>query len=156
DFNGDPKDGAITQIMRWWTFSGGNRYVFADTVARYKIKTGTRSLIESIASDVKSEIKLSAIVKSVKSGHESIEVTTRDGESYRAKAVIVTAPLSTLDNIDFQPALSNTKQTFIKEKQVAKGIKVWARIKGKAEPFVTYAPEGYPLNSVHLDNYIEG
>ncbi len=156
DFNGDPKDGAITQMIRWWAFSSGNRYVFADTVARYKIKTGTRSLIESIASDVKSEIKLSAIVKSIKSDHENIEVTTREGESYQGKAVMVTAPLSTLDNIDFQPALSNTKQAFIKEKQVAKGIKVWARIKGKVEPFVTYAPEGYPLNSVHLDNYIEG
>lgn len=156
DFNGGPKEGAITQIMRWWAFSSGNRYVFADTVARYKIKNGTKSLIDAIAADVKAEIKLSSIVESVKSSQDAVQVKTRDGESYKAKAVIVTVPLSTLDKIDFQPALSNTKQAFIKEKQVAKGIKVWARIKGTVEPFVTYAPEGYPLNSVHLDNYVDG
>ncbi|RWR12860.1 NAD(P)/FAD-dependent oxidoreductase [Siminovitchia fortis] len=156
DFNGDPKEGAITQMFRWWAFSGGNRYVFADTVARYKIKTGTKSLVEAIASDVKAEIKMSAIVDSVESGNGSVRVTTRDGESYRATAAIVTAPLSTLDKIDFQPPLSKTKRAFMQEKQVAKGIKVWARIKGKVEPFVSYAPEGYPLNSVHLDNYVDG
>lgn len=156
DFNGDPKEGAITQMFRWWAFSGGNRYVFADTVARYKIKTGTKSLIKAIASDVKADIKLSTIVDSVESSHDSVQVTTRDGVSYRAKATIVTTPLSTLNKIDFQPPLSKTKQAFIHEKQVAKGIKVWARIKGKLEPFVCYAPEGYPLNSVHLDNYVDG
>ena len=155
DFNGNPKEGAITQMFRWWAFSAGNRYVFADTVARYKIKTGTKSLVDAIAADIRAEIKLSAIVDSIESIDDLVQVTTRDGESYRAKAVIVTVPLSTLDKIDFRPALSNIKQAFIKEKQVAKGIKVWARIKGKIEPFVTYAPEGYPLNSVHLDNYVD-
>ncbi|RST72594.1 FAD-dependent oxidoreductase [Siminovitchia acidinfaciens] len=156
DFNGDPMEGAITQMFRWWAFSGGSRYVFADTVSRYKIKTGTKSLIEAIAGDVKAEIKLSAVVESIESNENFVQVKIRDGESFRAKAAIVTAPLSTLDKIRFQPALSDLKQAFIEEKQVAKGIKVWARVKGRIEPFVTYAPAGYPLNSVHLDSYIEG
>ncbi len=155
DFNGDPKEGAITQIFRWWAFSGGSRYVFADTVARYKIKTGTKSLIDAIAADVKAEIKLSSVVENIQSSGDFVHVRTRDGESFKAKAVIVTVPMSTLDKIEFQPALSSVKQAFIREKQVAKGIKVWARIKGRIEPFVSYAPTGYPLNSVHLDNYIE-
>lgn len=155
DFNGDPREGSITQMLRWWAFSAGNRYVFADTVARYKIKTGTKSLIDAIAADVKAQIKLYAIVDSIYSSKNLVQVTTRNGESFRAKAVIVTVPLSTLDRIDFKPALSNIKQAFIKEKQVAKGIKVWARVKGRVEPFVTYAPEGYPLNSAYLDNYVD-
>lgn len=155
DFNGDPREGAITQMIRWWAFSGGSRYVFADTVSRYKIKTGTKSLIDAIAADVEAEIKLSAVVESIVSNENCVQVKTRAGENFRSKAVIVTAPLSTLDSIQFQPALSDEKQAFIKEKQVAKGIKVWARVKGKIEPFVTYAPVGYPLNSVHLDSYVE-
>ncbi|MFL0362732.1 flavin monoamine oxidase family protein [Pseudobacillus sp. 179-B 2D1 NHS] len=156
DFNGSPEEGALTQMFRWWAFANGNRYVFADTVSRFKIKTGTRSLINSIAADIDADIQLSVAVASIDHTGDYVEVHTEDGQCYEARAVIVTAPLATLDNIQFRPELSKEKQAFINEKQVSKGVKVWARVRGEMEPFVAYAPSEYPLNSVHLDHTVEG
>ncbi|WP_042349426.1 flavin monoamine oxidase family protein [Bacillus massiliigorillae] len=156
DFNGPPEEGAITQMFRWWIFSNGNRYVFADTVASFKLKTGTSSLINSIASDIDSEIRLSTTVTSIEQKAGIVTVHTNNGQALQAKSVIVTVPLSTLDKIDFKPTLSKDKQAFVKEKQVSKGVKVWARVKGEIEPFVGYAPAEYSLSSAHLETTVEG
>lgn len=156
DFNGSPEEGAITQLFRWWAFSNGNRYVFADTVAGFKLKEGTRSLINSIASDVHADIQLSTAVASIEQTGDSVAVRTKNGQCHQARSVIVTVPLSTLGQIEFKPALSKEKQAFVNEGQVSKGVKVWARARGKREPFVAYAPVGYPLNAVHLEYTVEG
>lgn len=156
NFNGPQEEGAITQLFRWWAFSNGKRDVFTDTVGRYKIKGGTKSLIEAIAADVKAEIKFSTVVTSIEQTPEGVAVHTNNGESFQAGAAIVTVPLSTLDKIDFKPSLSEKKQAFISERQVSKGVKVWIRLKGEYEPIVTYAPGDYPLQSIIVDDYIDG
>ncbi|OIK10853.1 amino acid oxidase [Bacillus sp. MUM 116] len=156
DFNGPPGEGAITQMFRWWAFSNGNRYVFSDTVAGFKIKTGTRSLINGIASDVNADIQLSTTVTSIEQKEGRVTVYSEDGQRYQANAVIVTSPLSVLDRINFEPPLSKVKQAFAKEGQISKGVKVWARVKGEIEPFVCYAPAEYPLNCVNFDTMVDG
>lgn len=156
NYSGPPEEGAASQMFRWWAFSQGSRAIFTDTAGRFKIKGGTRSLVKAIASDIKSEIKYSCVVSSVENIDGNIVVQTIDGEIFNSKTVIVTVPLSILDNIDFKPALSELKQAFISEKQVSRGLKVWARIKGVLEPFVTYAPADYPLQSIHYESTVEG
>ncbi|RST60536.1 FAD-dependent oxidoreductase [Siminovitchia terrae] len=156
NYSGPPEEGAATQMFRWWAFSQGNRAIFTDTAGRFKIKGGTRALVEAIASDVEAEIKYSSVVSSVENNDGNMGVQTKDGEIFYSKTAIVTVPLSTLDKIDFKPALSELKQAFISEKQVSKGVKVWARIKGVLEPFVTYAPVGYPLQSIYYESQVEG
>ena len=156
NFNGPPEEGAITQMFRWWAFSNGKRDVFTDTVGRFKIKGGTKSLIEAIVSDVNAEIRFSTVVASIEQTTEGVRVHTNGGEIFAADAVIVTVPLSTLDKIDFKPSLSETKRAFISEKQVAKGVKIWVRLKGEYEPIVTYAPADYPLQTIIMDDYIDG
>ncbi|MFD1705968.1 flavin monoamine oxidase family protein [Siminovitchia sediminis] len=156
DFNGPLEKGAATQMFRWWAFSQGVRSAFIDTVGRYKIKQGTKALVNAIAEDVKAEIIFSSIVSLVKKENTHIVVQSEDGSKYDGKSVIVTVPLSTLEKIQFIPGLSENKQAFIKQKQVSEGVKVWARIKGELEPFMTYAPPGYPLQSIHFEKTVEG
>ncbi|VEF49017.1 amine oxidase [Bacillus freudenreichii] len=156
NFSGPPEEGAVTQMFRWWAFSQGSRAIFTDTVGRFKIKGGTKALVEALASDVKADIKYSSDVSSVENIDGLVAVQTIDGELFYTKTAVVTVPLSVLERIDFKPDLSKLKQAFIEEKQVSRGVKVWARIKGELEPFVTYAPADYPLQSVHFEGVVDG
>lgn len=155
DFCGAPGEGAATQILRWWVFSQGNWDTHSAMVSSYRLKQGTKALIEAIAADADAEMKLSIVVERIEHGKNSVKVFAKDGTHYKGKAVIVTVPLTTLQNIEFSPALSLEKQASSKEGQTSKGVKVWARVKGKLEPFDALAPGHYPLNSVHLDRFID-
>ncbi|OIK16641.1 amino acid oxidase [Bacillus sp. MUM 116] len=154
DYCGAPEEGAVTQIFRWWIFSQGNWDTHSAMISSYRLKKGTKALIEAMAADAKADIRLSTIVKKIEHDEKSVKVSTSDGNSFKGKAVIVTVPLSTLQDIDFVPALSREKQASSKEGQTAKGVKVWAQVKGKYEPFDALAPGKYPLNSVHVDRYL--
>ncbi|MBX9974738.1 NAD(P)/FAD-dependent oxidoreductase [Cytobacillus firmus] len=156
DYCGDPAEGAVTQIFRWWAFSQGNWDTHSAMISSFRIKHGTRKLIESIAADSGAEIKLSAIVGRIEHEDGAAKVFTAEGECYASKAVIVTVPLTTLNNIEFEPALSEAKRESSKEGQTSKGVKVWAKVKGELEPFDALAPGSYLLNSVHLDRHADG
>lgn len=156
DFCGAPEEGAVTQIFRWWAFSQGKWDTHSAMISSYRLKRGTKALAEAIAADADAEIKLSTIVKRIEHNENSVEVITADGSYFTGKAVVVTVPLTTLQNIEFDPALSLEKQASSKEGQTSKGVKVWARVKGILDPFDALAPGSYPLNSVHLDRYVEG
>jgi monoamine oxidase len=155
DFCGDPGEGAVTQILRWWAFSQGNWETQSAMISTFRLKKGTSALIEALAADAAAEVKLSTIVKRIEQNENDVKVLTEDGSAFKGKAVIVTVPLTTLQDIDFQPELSLEKQASSKEGQTSKGVKVWARVKGKLEPFDALAPGWYPLNSVHLDRYVD-
>ncbi|WP_394139892.1 flavin monoamine oxidase family protein [Cytobacillus oceanisediminis] len=156
DYCGDPAEGAVTQIFRWWAFSQGKWDTHSAMVSSYRIKQGTRRLIEAIAEDSGADIKLSTIVGRIEHEEGAAKVFTAEGEYFTAKAVMVTVPLTTLNNIHFEPPLSAAKRESSKQGQTSKGIKVWAKVKGELEPFDALAPGSYPLNSVHLDRYVNG
>ncbi|HWO75229.1 MAG TPA: NAD(P)/FAD-dependent oxidoreductase [Bacillus sp. (in: firmicutes)] len=156
DFCGSPAEGAATQIFRWWVFSQGNWNTHSAMISTYRLKDGTKALIEAIAADADADIKLSTVVKRVVHDQNSVTVTDHNGAEYHSKAIIVTVPLTVLQDITFEPALSLEKQAASREGQTSKGVKVWARVKGKLEPFDALAPGQYPLNSVHLDRYVDG
>ncbi|MBT2686603.1 FAD-dependent oxidoreductase [Bacillus sp. ISL-47] len=156
DFCGDPAEGAVTQIFRWWAFSQGNWDTHSAMVSSYRLKQGTRKLIEAIAEDSAADIRLSTIVGRIEHEEGAAKVFTAEGECFTAKAVMVTVPLTTLNHIHFEPPLSAAKQESSKLGQTSKGVKVWAKVKGELEPFDALAPGSYPLNSVHLDRYVDG
>ncbi|HWI48950.1 MAG TPA: NAD(P)/FAD-dependent oxidoreductase [Rummeliibacillus sp.] len=156
DFCGAPEEGAATQILRWWAFSQGNWETQSAMISTYRLQEGTSALIEAISADANADIELSTIVKKIEHQKDTVNVITDSGTCFTGKAVIITVPLTTLQDIVFEPALSLEKQAASKEGQTAKGVKVWARVKGELEPFDALAPGNYPLNSVHLDRMIDG
>lgn len=156
DYCGAPGEGAASQIFRWWVFSQGNWNTHSAMISTYRLKDGTKALIDAIAADADADINLSTVVKKVEHDEYSVVVTDQEGKKHYGKAIIVTVPLTTLQDITFSPPLSLEKQASSKEGQTSKGVKVWARAKGMLEPFDALAPGDYPINSVHLDRYIDG
>lgn len=159
DFSGPPEEVALTQVLRKWAFSNGDWDVHMEVATGFKLKQGTRSLVEAIASDANVEMQLSTAVTKVEHENHNVIVYTKNGEQHRANAVIITVPLATLDKIEFTPELSKEKQAAtkrIRESKVSKGVKVWARIRGEIEPFITFAPGDYPLCSAQVEGVVDG
>ncbi len=156
DFSGAPEEGGATQMFRWWVFSNGDWDVHLDIVSGFRLKSGTRSLVEAIAKDAAAETRLSTVVERIEHENQQVSVYTRDGQVYHSNAAIVTVPLTVLKDIEFQPALSKKKRAVSEEGQTSKGVKVWARIRGEFEPFNAMAPGHYPINSVHVDRILDG
>ncbi|OCA90725.1 amino acid oxidase [Bacillus sp. FJAT-27225] len=156
DFCGPPSEGAASQIFRWWVFSQGDWSNHGSMISTYRLKDGTQSLIQAIADAAAADIRLSTMVTQIRHSAGCAAVSTADGTTYKARAVIVTVPMTVLKDILFEPPLSTAKMNASQEGQMSKGVKVWARLRGELEPFDALAPGEYPLNSVHLDRYVDG
>jgi monoamine oxidase len=126
-----------------------------DAIARYKIKTGTKSLLDAMAADAAADIRLSTPVAAVDQTEHGVRVETRAGEAYRADAVVVTAPLNTLGAIAFRPGLSVTKQAVISEGQASRGAKAWVYVRGDLpRPLMALAPDTELLQYAHTEEIL--
>ena len=94
-----------------------------------KLGKGTRGLIEAMSDDSNAEIRLGSPVRSIEDGGDVVGVTTRDGDSYSAGAVVLATPLNTWSDISFSPALSEAKAAAAAEKHAGQSVKVWALVK---------------------------
>ncbi|GAF48207.1 monoamine oxidase [Rhodococcus wratislaviensis] len=149
-------DVGLVAALRWYALSGFDINAVFDTVGRYKLKNGTRSLIQAIADDSSAEIRLSTPVAAVEQSDDGVVVTTRQGDTLRARYVVVAAPLNTFGAIDFSPPLSAAKQAGISEGQPGRGSKAWVHVRGDLpKPFFAVAPENHLINYVVTDKVLD-
>lgn len=155
-FNTDNLDiPGLTQAYRWAALADNDWQMLEDIFELYKIKDGTKALIDCIYNDSKADLRLSTPVSIIEKTEEGHKVTTRNGEVFWADAVIAAIPINVINNIEFKPALLSEKHQISSEKQSSQGQKVWARVRGLTGTALMAAPPEYPVNSAHTDT-IEG
>jgi lysine-specific histone demethylase 1B len=88
---------------------------------------------ESIAVKVKSAIKLNTAVKDIDYQADKIELRDTTGKRYTADKVIVTVPITVLqdEDISFSPALPSEKRTAFRKIGMGPGMKVFLKFKEK-------------------------
>jgi monoamine oxidase len=155
-FNAPAREGALTQALRWGALSMGDWQLMLEAAATYKFAGGTRALMEAIIADGDADTQLSKPVAVIERSGEGATVITRDADRISARAIIVTAPLNALNNIEFRPGLSEGKRAAASEGQASRGLKVWARLRGEMEPFVTLAPSDQPLMWLQYEYAVDG
>ena len=155
-FNAPAREGALTQALRWGALSMGDWQLMLEAAATYKFAGGTRALMEAIIADGGADTQLSKPVDVIERSGEGATVITRDADRISARAIIVTAPLNALNNIEFRPGLSEGKRYAASEGQASRGLKVWARLRGEMEPFVTLAPSDQPLMWLQYEYAVDG
>lgn len=138
----------VSVPLRWYALSGWDAVRIHEAGGRYMFAGGTRSLIDAMVLDSRPDIRLSSPVAVVEQDGDTVTVTTRDGTSFGARAVVMTAPLNTWNAITFRPMLSPLKQAAAAEGQASRGVKVWARVRGELAPFFGTAPDAHGLNWV--------
>jgi pseudooxynicotine dehydrogenase len=122
--------GAVS-VLRWHALSGYSLELTQQTGGRATIVGGTGALLEAIASAAPFELRLTEPVAAVAQDGERVAVTTRQGDGYQARAVVVAVPLNALDAIEFTPALAEDKQRAIELGQASRGVKVMIQARGE-------------------------
>ncbi|UVE19536.1 FAD-dependent oxidoreductase [Pseudomonas sp. LS44] len=122
---------SYADVARWWSLPGWNMTALVDSVGRYSFKDGTISLINAMVEEGKPEIRLSTPVVKVEDQGKRVLITTEQGETISAGAVIVAVPMNVLPRIAFTPALDPALIEAAKEKHSGSGVKVFVRTKGK-------------------------
>ena len=141
--------GAVS-ILRWHALSGGSLALTQFTGGRVTLATGTRSLLEAIASGASFETRLETPVAAVTQQDGGVEVHTRAGETLAAKLAVVALPLNALGGVEFDPPLSEIKQAAVDLGQASRGIKIFIHARG--EPVVQNAIKpGHPFGYIDTE-----
>jgi monoamine oxidase len=122
--------GAVS-VLRWHALSGYSLELTQFTGGRVTIAGGTRALLEAIAGGGPVEHRLGTAVAAVRQRGDRVEVETRDGSAFAARAVVIAVPLNALGAIEFTPALSEDKLRAIALGQASRGIKIFIRARGE-------------------------
>jgi hypothetical protein len=142
--------GAVS-ILRWHALSGGSLALTQFTGGRVTVPTGTRSILDAIASKAPFETRLETPVAAVTQQNGGVGVHTRAGETLAANLAVVALPVNALGGIEFDPPLSETKQAGIALGQASRGIKIFIHARG--EPVVQNAiKHGHPF--AYLDTEV--
>jgi monoamine oxidase len=141
--------GAVS-VLRWHALSGYSLELTQFTGGRVTIVGGTRALLDAIASAAPFERRLSTAVAGVTHTGDHVEVHTRDGEAFAARAAVVAVPLNALHAIEFTPALPEDKQRAIALGQASRGIKIFIRARGERLLQNSIRP-GHPFGYLDTD-----
>ena len=123
-------DAGAVSVLRWHALSGYSLDLTQDAGGGFTFAAGTRSLLDAIASGAPFERRLATPVASIRKRSDVVEVETRDGSLFAARAVIVALPLNALGTIEFAPALPEDKSRAIALGQASRGIKIFISARG--------------------------
>ena len=124
------EDAGAVSVLRWHALSGYSLKLTQYTGGRVTLATGTRGLIDAIASQARFETRLEAPVAAIRQRDGGVEVETRSGDLIEASAAVVAVPLNTLHAIEFEPGLSEGKLAGIALGQSSRGIKIFVHAAG--------------------------
>jgi pseudooxynicotine oxidase len=141
-------EGGLVTMLRWWALGQRNFRLLMDAVARYKLRDGTKSLLEAMLADGQPEVRLSTPVSRVEQDGAHVRITTHSGESLSAQAAVIAVPLNVLAAITFTLPLSAGKQAAAQERQASRGLKVVALVRGVPHDFFGIAPDSHPLTAL--------
>lgn len=122
------------EFLHWWALCEYSYRGCIEYLAKYKFTGGQSSFAikffkEALVTNNLSYVFNTPIVK-VTQGQKSVEITARDGRTFRAARMISAMPLNVLDTITFYPPLSSEKAAAIKIKHVNQCVKVHAEASG--------------------------
>lgn len=122
---------SYADVLRWWALPGWELSQFSDSLGRYTFKDGTISLINAMIADGKPEVRLATPVTKVEDKGDRVLVTTEQGQTLVAGAVIVAVPMNVLPRIGFTPALDPALIEAARQTHSGSGFKVFVRTRGK-------------------------
>ena len=99
--------GAVS-VLRWHALSGYSLELTQFTGGRVTIVGGTRALLDAIAGGGAVRAPARDAGGGDPAADDRVEVETRDGAGFAARAVIVAVPLNALGAIEFAPGAART------------------------------------------------
>jgi monoamine oxidase len=153
--HGRLSDAGAMAILRWHALSGYSLELTQLTGGRVTIDGGTGALLAAIAGAAAFDRRLETPVAAVVQSGDEVEVQTRAGEAFVARAAIVAVALNALGGIEFSPPLPEDKRRAIELGQASRGVKVMihARGEGVSQSSIRFQhPFGYLSSEMLLDD----
>ncbi|EPG37058.1 flavin monoamine oxidase family protein [Acinetobacter colistiniresistens] len=142
----------VAQILFWAATYFGNWGAFFEVAGSWPIAGGTQKLVRAIHNDSGAELRLSSPVATIDDQGDQLVITTQSGEKVVSKKVLVAVPLNVLSDIKITPEVNQSVQNMIDVKHPMRTAKLWARVRGKIEPFIAFAPvEQNPINTIRVE-----
>lgn len=146
--HGSFEQASFAEMLRWWALSGHDLQRYSDSVARFRLRDGTASLIDAMVEDGRPDVRLATPVAEVAQDGTRVEITTQRGERITARAAVAALPMNVLANIGFTPALHPDKVAASRARHAGAGVKVYVRVRGELPPLAIFAAESEPFSSV--------
>jgi len=127
---GDPGTGSSLMAKQWAALSNMDLDIMNDITLKYKLVNGMKGLSDSIAGDLKNEIRLNTPVVGIDYDTEGVALKLESGETIQADAAVVTVPVGAMGNLTFSPGLPKPIQQVVDRGWNSTGAKIWIRIKG--------------------------
>ena len=153
-YGGDTTDKfGLAGMIKIYACGAWNYDAFADAETHYRIESGTMGLITKMVEDSGAEVRLATPIYRIEQDDNKIKVFTEDDEVITAAATVLTVPINTYKNLEFAPALSKEKQSFVEEGQLSKGAKLYVHLKQNLGRVFAFCDEQNPFNWVQTHDY---
>lgn len=130
----DPSEVSALHFLTW-TAGFNNSAVAYLTELTDKVTGGSVGLVEKMIAESGAEVRLDTAVAAVTQEPGTVLVRTGTDAELRARGVVITAPVNTWRDIDFEPALTGAYAALADEGQPAHTIKIWILVRGLTENF---------------------
>lgn len=139
---------SYVEALRWFSCGSYNDFPgFLDTVGRFKFRDGTQALLNAMLEDGGADVSLSSVVTRVEDTGQAVRVTTNDGMTRRARAVISTIPMNVLTDVEFEPALPPGVAQAAQERHTGIGQKVYAKTSSPVGNILLFGGEADAVGS---------
>ncbi len=132
-FGAYPQNLSALHVLSWVAGFGSASGWY--TLLTDKVLGGTKNLVDHIIADSQTDVRLDNPVQSIHAVGERTQVTTRYGDVFESRAVVMATPINTWDNIDVQPPLDGSHAAMAQEKQAGESVKIWALVRGLERNF---------------------
>ncbi len=147
---------AWLEMVRWYALPGHNVTDMNDAIGRFYFKDGTVALLNAIQSETHPEVRLGTHVKRVVQDAAGVGVETAAGDEFRGRAVISTIPLNALQDLDWQPGLSEAQLAASRLTHAGAGTKLHLLLEGDYGNINCVAPSHMALNSLATAAVVNG
>jgi len=124
---------ALVYLREIAGFDHNPDYSFFASLARVDIGSG--GLAERVAAGIGEHIRLGEPVTAVTQSADRVDVVTAAGRHYRARRVVLAAPLNTLGDIEFSPGLPPALAELAGQGHTGRCVKVWSKLAGLKHVF---------------------
>jgi hypothetical protein len=130
---GTPENSSFYEFLHWWALCNHSYQYCIEYLIKYKFRGGQSSFaikfFEEALSTGNLSYAFSSPVASVKNDPSSVQITTRDGQTFSGARLISTIPLNILNTVTFSPPLTTGKREAADVGHVNKCAKVHAEVR---------------------------
>ena len=126
-FGATPAELSALHVISWAAGLENSTIAWYVSVSE-KFRHGTSSLIDAMRADANADIALSSPVAAITHLDDHVEVRTRAGDTFSARAAVVATPVNTWHDLEISPGLNDAKQSIATERQAGHATKVWVLV----------------------------